>query len=115
MVVLLCAAFISLGLINLDFSRNWWRGQRYRLAVGVPLVLVYVYVAMPPLVMPQALVLLLLTLVPNVVLTVLIAARVAIVSRRVVSIRRPPLVPYLIALGAVGLFAAILEIAPVID
>ena len=25
MVVLLCAAFISLGLVNLDFSREWWR------------------------------------------------------------------------------------------
>jgi hypothetical protein len=115
MVVLLCAAFISLGLVNLDFSRNWWRGQRYRLAIGVPLVLVYVYVTMPPLVMPQAFVLLLLTLVPNVVLTALIAARMAIVSRRVVSIRRPALVPYLAALGAVALFAAILEISPVVD
>jgi hypothetical protein len=115
MVVLLCAAFISLGLINLDFSRNWWRGQRYRLAAGVPLVLVYVYFAMPPLVMPQAFVLLLFTLVPNVVLTALIAARTAIVSRRVVSIRRPTLIPYLAVLGAILLFAAVLEIAPVVD
>ena len=37
MVVLAAAAFLSLGLLNFDFSRMWWRGQRYRLIIGVPL------------------------------------------------------------------------------
>ncbi len=115
MVVLLCAAFMSLGLINLDFSRAWWRGQRFRLVVGIPIVLVYAYVVMPPLVFPQAIVLLLLTLIPNVGFTALLAARTAIVARRVVSIRRPPVVPYLLVLAVVVLFAVALEVAPVVD
>ena len=59
MVVLLAAAFMSLGLVNLDFGRNWWRGQWFRLAVGFPLLLIYAYVKMPALVFPQAITLLL--------------------------------------------------------
>ncbi|HEV3156772.1 MAG TPA: hypothetical protein VGZ00_05440, partial [Candidatus Baltobacteraceae bacterium] len=65
MIVLIAAAFLSLGLVNLNFGRDWWRGQSLRLAVGVPCALVYAYVVMPALVFPQAITLLLLTLIPN--------------------------------------------------
>ena len=115
MVVLLAALFMSLGLINLDFGPNWWRGQRLRLAVGVPLLLAYAYVEMPPLVFPQAISLLLLTLVPNAVFSTLVAARAAIAARRVVSIRPPSILPYAIAVLAVGAFAGALAVAPILD
>jgi hypothetical protein len=115
MVVIAAAAFLALGLLNFDFSRDWWRGQQVRLVVGVPLCLAYAYVAMPPLVFPQAITLLLLTLVPNVALTVAEAARKIVVSRRIVSIRRTPILPPLIALGAVLAFAGVLAVAPVVD
>jgi len=112
---LLATAFISLGLVNLDFSRGWWRGQGRRLALGVPLVGIYTYVAMPPLVFPQAFALLLLTLVPNAFLTAGAAARTMVASRRIVSLRRTPLWPAIIAVGVVGVFALILGIAPIVD
>ncbi|MDQ6932574.1 MAG: hypothetical protein M3160_05300 [Candidatus Eremiobacteraeota bacterium] len=115
MVLLLATLFMSLGLINLDFSRNWWFGQRARLVLGLPLVLVYVYVAMPALVMPQALTLLLYTLIPNAAYSAMLAARTAIASRRIVSIRRSPLWPYLLSCAALLLFAGFLVIAPIVD
>jgi hypothetical protein len=114
-VILFVALFMSLGLVNLDFSRNWLRGQVLRLAVGFPILLVYAYVEMPPLVFPQCITLLLLTLVPNAAYSILLAARTAIASRRVVSIRRTPARPYLVALGIVGAFAGVLAIAPIVD
>jgi hypothetical protein len=114
-IVLLAALFMSLGLVNLDFGPNWWRGQRVRLLVGVPLVLAYAYVAMPALVFPQALTLLLLTLVPNAAFSLLLAARTLVASRRVVSIRRLPVVPYLVALAVLGGFAGVLAAAPWVD
>ncbi len=115
MVILLTALFMSLGLVNLDFGRNWWRGQSLRLAVGFPILLVYAYVEMPPLVFPQCFTLLLLTLVPNVAYSILLAARTALASRRVVSIRRTPARPYLIPLTAVAAFSGILVAAPFVD
>jgi hypothetical protein len=115
MVVIAAAAFLALGLLNFDFSRDWWRGQRYRLVLGLPLCLLYAYVELPPLVFPQAITLLLLPLVPNVALSVAEAARKIVVSRRIVSIRRTPIVPPLIALGAVLAYAGILSVAPVVD
>ncbi|GAC1418209.1 MAG: DUF3981 domain-containing protein [Candidatus Velthaea sp.] len=115
MIVLLATLFISLGLINLDFSRAWWRGQRLRLAIGVPLVLLYVYSAMPPLVFPQALTLVLLTLVPNALYSIFLSARNIVISRRIVSLRRTPLWPYIFALGIVGLYELVLTVAPVVD
>ena len=115
MIVLLTALFMSLGLANLDFSSNWWRGQALRLAVGFPILLLYAYVQMPPLVFPQAFTLLLFTLIPNAVYSSLLAARTALASRRVVSIRRKPLYRYLIPVGVVAAFAAILFIAPYVD
>jgi hypothetical protein len=114
-VILFVALFMSLGLVNLDFSRNWLRGQLLRLAVGFPILLVYAYVEMPPLVFPQCITLLLLTLVPNAAYSILLAARTAIASRRVVSIRRTPARPYFVALGVVGAFAGVLAIAPIVD
>ena len=42
MVILFAALFMALGLVNLDFGRNWLRGQLFRLAVGLPILLVYV-------------------------------------------------------------------------
>jgi hypothetical protein len=115
MVVLFATLFLSLGLINFDFGRRWAQGQLQRLAVGVPIVLVYAYVEMPPLVFPQAFSLLLLTLVPNAAYSLLIAARTLVFSKRIVSIRRLPARPYLVALGVVFAFAAILTIAPIVD
>ncbi|MGH7708142.1 MAG: hypothetical protein ACREM6_09500 [Vulcanimicrobiaceae bacterium] len=114
-MILLATAFMALGLVNLDFGRGWWRGQLRRLAIGVPILLVYTYVAMPALVFPQAFSLLLLTLVPNAVYSTLGAARRAVAARRIVSIRRTPLWPYLIALACVALFTAGLAAAPVVD
>ncbi|MGH7709138.1 MAG: hypothetical protein ACREM6_14655 [Vulcanimicrobiaceae bacterium] len=115
MIVLLATAFLSLGLINLDFGRNWWKGQRLRLAIGVPLTLIYCYAAMPPLVFPQAFTLLLLTFVPNTVFSTMVSARSFIVGRRIVSMRKVSIVPYLVGLAVLGGFAAILTIAPVVD
>ncbi len=115
MVVLIATAFISLGLVNLDFSAGWWRGQRVRLAVGVPLVLLYVYVTLPPLVFPQAISLLLLTVVPNAVYSLLLSARNLMASRRIVSIRRTPFIPYLAAAAVLGAYALVLQILPVVD
>ncbi|HTJ25111.1 MAG TPA: hypothetical protein VMA36_03010 [Candidatus Limnocylindria bacterium] len=115
MMVLLATAFLSLGLVNLDFSRGWWRGQLRRLAVGVPIVVVFVYLTMPPLVFPQAIALLLITLVPNAVYTAAGAARTMVISRRIVSIRRTPVWPLLAAVGAIGLFTLALAVAPIVD
>ena len=112
---MLAAAFLALGLIHLDFGPRWWAGQRERLLVGLPLVFVYAYVAMPPLVFPQAFTFLLLTLVPNAAYTAMQAAREAVVFRRVVSLRRVSVTPHLVALGALGAFAAVLVVAPVVD
>ncbi|MDE2573131.1 MAG: hypothetical protein KGM44_11525, partial [bacterium] len=77
-------AFLSLGLIDLDLRHRWLTGQAFRLAVGVPLVMLYVYVAMPPLVFPQSIPLLLLTFVPNAVYSTGLALRSWLVSRRIV-------------------------------
>src|ERR1700693_3084794 len=110
MVVIAAAAFLALGLLHFDFSRAWWRGQRMRLIVGPPLCLAYACLVMPPLVFPQAFTLLLLTLVPNVALTIAEAARTIVVSRRIVSIRRTNILPPAIALGAVAVFAGLLAI-----
>jgi hypothetical protein len=115
MVVIAAAAFLALGLLHFDFSRAWWPGQRLRLIVGLPLCLAYAYVVMPPLVFPQAITLLLLTLVPNVALTIAEAARTIVVSRRIVSIRRTNILPPAIALGVVALFSGFLAIAPIVD
>lgn len=115
MVVIAAAAFLALGLLHFDFSRGWWRGQAVRLVIGIPLCLLYAYVAMPPLVFPQAITLLLITLIPNVGLTVAEAARKIVVSRRIVSIRRTPILPPAIVLGAVLLFAGVLTVLPIVD
>ena len=106
---------MSLGLINLNFGRDWSHGQILRLTIGLPILFVYAYVVMPPLVFPQAFTLLLLTLVPNAVYSTLLAARTAIASRRVVSIRRTPFRPYLVPVAVVAAFAAILIAAPYVD
>ena len=115
MIWLLATAFLSLGLVNLDFSRGWARGQFRRLAVGVPLVALFCYVTMPPLVFPQAISLLMLTLVPNVLITSLGAARTLVASRRIVSLRRTPVWPLALAVGAVGIFSLALLALPVVD
>jgi hypothetical protein len=115
MMILFAAAFISLGLLNLNVGSHWWRGQRIRLLVGVPLVLLYVYAQMPALVFPQALTYLLLTLVPNAAYTAVTAAREAVVFRHVVSLRRISLLPYVGAIVLLGLFAVLLFIAPIVD
>ena len=115
MIWLLATAFLSLGLVNLDFSRGWWRGQLRRLAAGVPLIGLFCYAVLPPLVFPQAFSLLLITLVPNVAITSATAARTMVISRRIVSLRRTPVWPLGAALGAVALFALALLIAPVVD
>lgn len=115
MIVLLATLLISLGLVNLDFSRSWWRGQQLRLVVGVPLVFLYVYTSLPPLVFPQAITLILLTLVPNAVYSLVLSARNIVIARRIVSLRRTPLWPYIIALGVLGAFEVVLLIAPIVD
>jgi hypothetical protein len=112
---LYATVFLSLGLVNLDFSRGWWRGQLRRLAAGVPLVGAFCYLTLPPLVFPQALALLLLTLVPNVLITTVTAARTMVISRRVVSLRRTPAWPLITAVGILGLFALAMLVAPVVD
>jgi hypothetical protein len=114
-LVLISTAFLSLGLVNLDFSANWWRGQRLRLAVGVPLILAYVYLTLPPLVFPQAIELLLLSVVPNAVYSLLLSARSIVLSRRIVSIRRTALWPYLVVVAILGIYGGILAVAPVVD
>ncbi|MBV8600871.1 MAG: hypothetical protein JO359_04820, partial [Candidatus Eremiobacteraeota bacterium] len=114
MIVLLGTVFLSLGLANLDLrARDWWKGQLRRLLVGVPLVLAYVYFAMPPLVFPQAFTYLLLTLVPNTVYSLAVAARTLVISRRIVSIRRTPVLPYFAACAAIGAYALFLAAAPI--
>ena len=115
MIVVFAALFMALGLVNLNFGRDWWRGQRLRLIFGLPILFVYAYLEMPALVFPQAIVLLLYTLVPNAAYSSALAARTFIASRRVVSIRRTPLRPYLIPLGIVGAFAVVLILAPFVD
>ena len=125
MIVLLATAFLSLGLINLDGRSGWWRGQRRRLVIGVPLTLLYVYVAMPPLVFPQACTFLLVTFVPNAVYSTLAAARTFVLTQQVVLLRRGvsrrvamPLgssLSYAIGLAILGGFALLLAIAPVVD
>ncbi|MBC5827263.1 MAG: hypothetical protein GIW99_06220, partial [Candidatus Eremiobacteraeota bacterium] len=117
MMILLATLFLSVGLINLDFTKDWWRGQRLRLAIGLPIVFVYCYETMPPLVFPQALSLLLLTFVPNAVYSLMDAARSAVTIRalRIVSRRRMPALPYVIGAVALGLWLLILIIAPVVD
>jgi len=114
-VVLYVVLFMSLGLVDLDFKRNWLRGQLLRLAIGVPILIGYAYFQMPALVFPQCLTLLLLTLVPNAAYGVAMSAGMAVKSRRIVSIRPASITPYLIALAVVFGFAAILTIAPVVD
>jgi hypothetical protein len=112
---LLGTAFLSVGLVNLDFSRGWGRGQLRRLAVGVPLAGAYCYLTLPALVFPQAFSLLLLTLVPNVLITSLTAARTMVISRHIVSLRRTPVWPLIVAIVVVGLFALVLFVAPLVD
>ncbi len=111
----MATAFLSLGLVYLDFSRGWWRGQWPRLAIGVPIVAVFVYEVMPPLVFPQALTLLLVTLVPNAALSLVGAFRLAIVSRRIVSIRRKSLRSIVLPPVLLGLFALVLAALPLLD
>ena len=117
MMILAATLFLALGLINLDFSRDWWRGQRLRLAVGLPLVFVYCYEAMPPLVFPQAFSLLLITFLPNAVYSILEAGRAAIILRtmRIVSIRPKPAAPYVAGLLILGGWLGVLAVAPVVD
>ncbi len=114
-VVLYVVLFMSLGLVNLDFKRNWLRGQLLRLGVGVPILVVYAYLQMPPLVFPQCLTLLLFTLVPNAAYGIAAAAGMAVKSRRIVSLRPASITPYLVALALVFGFAGILAIAPIVD
>ncbi|HEX3467159.1 MAG TPA: hypothetical protein VHT05_03695 [Candidatus Elarobacter sp.] len=115
MVWLFATAFLSLGLINLDFARGWWRGQLRRLAIGVPLAGILCYLILPPLVFPQALSLLLITLVPNVLITSATAARTMVISRRIVSLRRAPVWPLIGPVAVLGLFALALGVAPLVD
>lgn len=115
MVVVLATAFLALGLVNIDFSRNWWRGQRDRLIVGLPPVIVYCYVAMPPLVFPQAFTLLLLTLIPNVLVTLAGTTRQMVLTRRIVSLRRTPVWPPALAIAVIAVYAGILGVLPIVD
>ena len=115
MVLIAATLFLCIGLINLDFSNNWWAGQRLRLIVGVPLVLLFVYDDMPALVMPQALVLLLYTFVPNALYSLWEGLRTAVISRRIVSIRRTPLRPYGVIVAVLLGFAVVLQILPVLE
>jgi hypothetical protein len=115
MVIVAAAAFMCLGLLNFGFGPGWWRGQSLRLAIGIPILLVYAYLEMPALVFPQAITLLLLTLIPNTLYSLMLAARTAFAARRIVSIRRTPALPYLIAPIAVAAFAVILTVAPMVD
>jgi hypothetical protein len=115
MMILIAAGFLSLGLANLNFGSTWRRGQYIRLLIGLPIVLFYVYASMPAMVFPQALTYLLLTLVPNAVYSALTAARDAVIFRHVVSLRRVSMLPYVVAIAVLGLFAGVLFIAPVVD
>ncbi len=115
MTVVYAALFLSLGLLNMDFGRTWWRGQRLRLLVGVPVAFLYAYVAMPPLVFPQAIVLLLLTLIPNAIFTSMRSMRAMVVARRIVSLRPQAAWPPLVPLAVVLAWAGILALAPVVD
>jgi hypothetical protein len=112
---LLATAFLSIGLVNLDFSRGWAGGQARRLAIGVPLTGAFCYLALPPLVFPQAFALLLITLAPNALFTAMTTARTMVISRRIVSLRRTPVWPLVLAVAAVALFAVVLVVAPVVD
>lgn len=115
MVIYLGTLFLALGLINLEFRRGWWGGQWRRLTIGIPIIFIYLYETMPPLVFPQAITLLLLTLVPNTIYTFLLAARSVIMTRRLISFGRIPVLPYLGACAAVGIYAGVLQIAPIAD
>ncbi|HXF35404.1 MAG TPA: hypothetical protein VN603_12605, partial [Candidatus Acidoferrales bacterium] len=115
MIALLATLYLALGLVNLDFRRGWWQGQYRRLVVGVPIIAAFVYMTMPPLVFPQAATLLLLTLVPNTIYSLLLAARTFIISRRLISFGRAPVLPYVLACVVVGGYALILAVAPVVD
>jgi hypothetical protein len=114
-IALLATLYLALGLVNLDFRRGWWQGQYRRLVVGVPIIAAFVYMTMPPLVFPQAATLLLLTLVPNTIYSLLLAARTFIISRRLISFGRAPVLPYVLACVVVGGYALILAAAPVVD
>jgi len=107
--------FLSLGLIHLRFDRRWWDGQRVRLAIGIPLIAAFVYVKMPPLVFPQAFAYLLYPLVPSAAYGLADAARTAVRARRIVSLRRAPVWPYLGAVSALAAFAGVLALAPYVD
>jgi hypothetical protein len=112
---LFATAFISLGLVNLDLSRGWWRGQARRLAIGVPLVGFYCYEQLPAMVFPQAITLLLITLIPNVFITLGTSARMMVASRRIVSLRRTPVWPLFSAVALIGGFTVVLLAAPIVD
>lgn len=115
MMILIAAGFLTLGLVNLNFGPTWRRGQSIRLVVGLPIVLVYAYASMPAMIFPQALTYLLLTLVPNAVYTALTVARDAVIFRHVVSLRRVSVLPYVVAIAVLGVFAGVLFIAPLVD
>lgn len=117
MMLVASTLFLSLGLINLDFSRNWWDGQRLRLLIGLPLVIVYCYETLPPLVFPQAFSLLLITFLPNAIYSLADAARSAVTIRalRIVSLRQPPAVPYVAGVAILGAWFLILAVAPIVD
>src|ERR1700694_100139 len=117
MVILAAILFLCLGLINLDFSARWWAGQRLRFAIGVPLVAIYCYLAMPPLVFPQALSLLLLTFLPNAAYSVMEAGRVFVVSRAMRRIfpRPPVVVPYIAGVAVLAAWLGVMELAPIVD
>ena len=83
--------------------------------MGVPAVLLYSYVAMPPLVFPQAVTLLLITLIPNVLITLAGATRRMVLSRRIVSIRRTPVLPPLVVAAALVLYGGALTVLPLVD
>jgi hypothetical protein len=114
-VVVFGSLFLALGLINLDFRRGWLQGQMLRLAVGLPVIFVYVYLTMPPFVFPQAGTFLLLTLVPNTVYSFLLAARTIVITRRWISFGRMPIMRYVAACAVVAAYSLILAAAPVVD
>ncbi|TAM61589.1 hypothetical protein EPN52_02375, partial [bacterium] len=115
MIYWAAVGFLCLGLVNLDFRHHWWRGQGFRLAIGAPLVAAYVYLAMPPLVFPQSLPLLLLTFAPNAFYSTLLAVRTWVVARRIVSIHREPVLPYFSIAVILVLILGVMQIAPVVD
>jgi len=107
--------FLAVGLVHLDGGAGWRRAQLLRLAVGLPLLALYVYVAMPALVFPQAFTYLLVPLIPSAAVAAVQAARVTVRKRHIVSLRRPALRNYGLALGLVGAYALVLGIAPIAD